>query len=99
MMKCYDKKNKHFLPFANLSDKKKTEVGALMRTTIDTLLEEMKNGKSGVDMMDVLMFRAGVKKKMLQVHLNELFASGKIVGTYFKNVGEWSSLYLKNDHF
>lgn len=46
-----------------------------MRSTIDNLLEEMKLGKSSVELMDVLMFKAGVKKKMLQVRLNELFAS------------------------
>ena len=28
-----------------------------------------------VDVMDILMFKAGVKRKMLQVRLNELFAS------------------------
>ena len=46
-----------------------------MKTTVDNLLDEMKHGKSGVDMMDILMFKAGVKRKMLQVRLNELFAS------------------------
>ena len=76
MTKCYDKRKAHFLPFAYLSPKKKAEVGVLMKTTIDNLLEDMKSGKSSVDLMDVLMFRAGVKKKMLQVRLNELFASG-----------------------
>ena len=76
MMKCYDKGKGHFLPFAYLSPKKKAEVGALMKTTIDNLLEDMKSGRSSVELIDVLMFRAGVKKKMLQVRLNELFASG-----------------------
>ena len=46
-----------------------------MKTTIDSLLDEMKHGKSSVDVMDILMFKAGVKRKMLQVRLNELFAS------------------------
>ena len=78
MMKCYDKSTAHFLPFAKLDPKKKAEVGSLMRTTIDDLLEEMKTGKSGVEMMDFLMFRAGVKKAMLQKELNELFTSGNL---------------------
>ena len=38
----------------------------------------MKTGKSGVEMMDFLMFRAGVKKAMLQKELNELFTSGNL---------------------
>ena len=78
MMKCYDKSTAHFLPFSKLDPKKKAEVGSLMRTTIDDLLEEMKTGKSGVEMMDFLMFRAGVKKAMLQKELNELFTSGNL---------------------
>ena len=78
MMKCYDKSTAHFLPFAKLDPKKKAEVGSLMRTTIDDLLDEMKTGKSGVEMMDFLMFRAGVKKAMLQKELNELFTSGNL---------------------
>ena len=85
MMKCYDKSTAHFLPFAKLDPKKKAEVGSHMRTTIDDLLEEMKTGKSGVEMMDFLMFRAGVKKAMLQKELNELFTSGNLHMNFLSN--------------
>lgn len=75
MTKCYDKGKNIFLPFASLGPKRKTEVASLMRTAVDNLLDEMKCGKSSIDLMDIVMFKAGVKKKMLQVRLNELFVS------------------------
>lgn len=81
MTKSFDKQTNHFLPFSHLSSKKKTEVGALMQSSIDALLDEMKANKDGVDFMDVVMFKTGVKKKMLQVRLNELFASGNFPST------------------
>ena len=79
MTKCYDKSKNIFLPFENLPPKKMHEIGSLMRTIIDNLLEEMKGGKSNVDFMDILMLKKGVKKKMFQVRLNELFSSGKFL--------------------
>ncbi len=75
MIKCFDKSKNIFLPFNNLSRQKKTEVASLMRTSIDNLLDELRAGKNKVDFMDVLMFKAGVKRKMFQIRLNELFAS------------------------
>jgi hypothetical protein len=75
MIKCYDKVHDVFMPFAKLSQMKKTELASLMKATIDSLLEEMKAGKSTFDLMDVLMFKSGVKKKMTQVRMNELFRS------------------------
>ena len=75
MMKCYDKGQNCFLPFAKLSLNRKKEIGSLMKQTIDSLLEDMKTGKSSVELMDILMFKAGVKRKMLQIRLNELFKS------------------------
>ena len=75
MAKCYDKTSKIFLPYAKLGRSKQTEIASLMRTAIDALLDELKNGKANVDLMDVIMFKSGVKKKMLQVRLNELFKS------------------------
>ena len=72
MAKCYDKTSKIFLPYAKLGRSKQTEIASLMRTAIDALLDELKNGKANVDLMDVIMFKSGVKKKMLQekTHLN-----------------------------
>merc|ERR1712183_956645 len=38
-------------------------------------IDELRNGRDNIDLMDVIMFKSGVKKKMLQVRLNELFSS------------------------
>ena len=75
MIKSYDRQKNYFLPFANLTKNKRIEIASLMRTAIDDLIVELKNGKDNIDLMDVLMFKTGVKKKMLQVRLNELFSS------------------------